>query len=70
MPDQVHALARWQDGRWSVDFRRELRPEAAQALVLHPGQRVQVACAVWNGAAGDSGARKSISIWQELVLDR
>jgi hypothetical protein len=30
---------------------------------------MQLACAVWNGAGGDHGARKSISIWQELILE-
>ncbi len=69
VPGEVHANAQWQDGRWSVVFRRALRPEHPGHVPLTPGRPVQLACAVWNGAAGDGGARKSISIWQELVLE-
>ncbi|HEX6881772.1 MAG TPA: c-type cytochrome [Planctomycetota bacterium] len=64
---EVEARAEWQAGRWSVVFRRVLVGDETPLLV--PGRTLQVACAVWNGAAGDAGARKSISIWQELVLD-
>lgn len=64
---EVSARAAWEDGRWSVVFRRALAAPAGQ-VPLVPGRPVQLACAVWNGAAGDAGARKSISIWQELVL--
>jgi mono/diheme cytochrome c family protein len=63
---EVSAEARWQDGRWSVVFRRALATDGQVALL--PGRPLQLSCAVWNGAAGDAGARKSISIWQELVL--
>lgn len=65
---EVHANARWQEGSWSVVFRRALRPLDGDPLAFVPERPLQVACAVWNGAAGDGGARKSISIWQELVL--
>lgn len=64
---EVEARAEWHDGRWSVVYRRTLEA-GPQGLSLRPGAPIQVACAVWNGAAGDAGARKSISIWQELVL--
>lgn len=67
VPGEVSARARWQDGGWSVVFQRSLAA-GAQQVPLVVGQPVQVSCAVWNGAAGDQGARKSISIWQELVL--
>jgi hypothetical protein len=29
---------------------------------------VPVAFAVWNGSAGDRDGKKSVSIWQELVI--
>ena len=66
----LEADARWQDGRWTVVFRRALRPGARGEVALAPGSSVQLSAAVWNGAAGDAGARKSISIWQELALAR
>jgi len=67
-PGEVAAHARWHAGEWSVVFSRALAPGTDQ-VPLRPGSTVQIACAVWNGAAGDDGAKKSISIWQELVLE-
>jgi hypothetical protein len=37
---------------------------------LSPGARVPVAFAVWNGSAGDRDGKKSVTIWQELVLEK
>jgi len=74
-PFEVSACARWQDdarsdeGGWAVVFKRSLTSAGPDEIALLPGSTLQVACAVWNGAAGDGGARKSISIWQELVLE-
>jgi DMSO reductase family type II enzyme heme b subunit len=65
---EVHVSARWEDDAWSVVFVRRLRCDDPGQVSLAPGARAQLACAIWNGAAGDEGARKSISIWQELVL--
>lgn len=67
---EVSAKASWQDGRWSVVFARPLAVQGPEQVPLAPGARVQLACALWNGAAGDGGAQKSISIWQELRLER
>jgi len=73
VPAEVQVDARWEHARWNVAFRRALQPASADsgasAVPLAPGSIVQVACAVWNGAAGDAGARKSISIWQELRIE-
>jgi len=33
-----------------------------------PGQTVRVAFAVWNGRAGDRDGKKSVTIWQDLVI--
>jgi hypothetical protein len=33
-----------------------------------PGQTVRVAFAVWNGHAGDRDGKKSVTIWQDLVM--
>jgi hypothetical protein len=32
------------------------------------GQTVRVAFAVWNGRAGDRDGKKSVTIWQDLVI--
>jgi len=66
---EVRCRARWEGGRWSVVFTRARAASGADQVPLGLGTPVQVACAVWNGANGDQGPRKSISIWQELVLE-
>lgn len=70
IPGEVRASAAWEAGKWSVVFRRRMYCPDTEQVSLLPGTSTQFACAIWNGAAGDHGARKSISIWQELVLER
>lgn len=53
---------------WALVVRRPLVPADPDELALRPGDRLQVACAAWNGSNGDHAADKSISIWQELLL--
>ena len=54
---------RTSDG-WSVQISRRL-PDG-----LAPGQRSQVAFAVWQGAHQEAGARKMRSVWVPLVLQK
>ncbi len=67
--DQVYAQAEWEAGHWSVVFRRSMLPVAQKHVSFRPDAPMQVACAIWNGAAGDSTGQKSISIWQRLTLE-
>jgi DMSO reductase family type II enzyme heme b subunit len=69
LPTPIGASPRWLDGAWSVVFARDLDGAGADEIAFPPGATVQAACAIWNGAGDDHGLRKSISIWQELVLD-
>jgi mono/diheme cytochrome c family protein len=55
---------------YRVIFRRSLAGTGASALTLVPGTTVPVAFAVWNGAAGDRDGKKSVTIWQQLQLDK
>jgi DMSO reductase family type II enzyme heme b subunit len=50
-------------------FSRSLSGERG-ATRLTPGDRVPVAFAVWNGSAGDRDGKKSVTIWQELLLEK
>jgi len=68
-PSDVAIGPRWSDGEWSVVFSRGLVPANAGDIELTAGGSAQVACAIWNGAAGDRGPQKSISIWHEFALD-
>jgi hypothetical protein len=56
-------------GAYRVVFRRELAHRGARAVTLVPGGTVPVSFAVWNGSAGDRDGKKSVTIWQELVLE-
>lgn len=66
----VHGRGYWADGKWSVVFRRALAPPADAEIdaAFNPGQKRLCAFAVWNGATGDRGGRKSISDWVELAI--
>ena len=50
-----------------MQFTRALAAEA-NTIRLEPGDAVPVAFAVWNGSAGDRDGKKSVTIWQELLL--
>lgn len=51
----------WAGGRWHVVLRAPRRPSGAGEPALDPDQARGMAVAVWMGAAGDRGGRKSPS---------
>jgi DMSO reductase family type II enzyme heme b subunit len=51
-------------------FRRTLAPSGQGAVALRPGTALPVAFAVWNGSAGDRDGKKSVTIWQELKVEK
>lgn len=56
-------------GGYRVMLRRDLAPRGAASVALRPGMTVPVGFAVWNGSAGDRDGKKSVTIWQDLVLE-
>jgi cytochrome c oxidase cbb3-type subunit 2 len=75
IPDQtVTAKGAYDIGTYRVIFRRAFKvtpkdPKAAKNLLdFMPGQTVRVAFAVWNGHAGDRDGKKSVTIWQDLII--
>jgi mono/diheme cytochrome c family protein len=56
-------------GAYRVMFSRALAA-ANGAVSLRPGAAAPVAFAVWNGSAGDRDGKKSVTIWQDLRLER
>jgi mono/diheme cytochrome c family protein len=56
-------------GTYRVAFGRQLQGAGERGVSLAPGQTVSVAFAIWNGSAGDRDGKKSVTIWQELVLE-
>jgi hypothetical protein len=65
----VAATGRYMTGSYVVQFTRPLAGGSGEVR-LSEGTRVPVAFAVWNGSAGDRDGKKSVTIWQELVLER
>ena len=57
-------------GSYLVQFTRAFQAAGKDAIALAPGDRVPVAFAVWNGNAGDRDGKKSVTIWQELLLEK
>lgn len=65
----VDARGVYATGAYRVVFRRALDGKGERAVTLRPGQTVPVAFAVWNGSAGDRDGKKSVTIWQDLVIE-
>lgn len=65
----VEATGVYATGSYQVQFTRSLAGTGT-AIRLVPGERVPVAFAVWNGSAGDRDGKKSVTIWQELLLEK
>jgi mono/diheme cytochrome c family protein len=64
----VEANGVYSTGSYRVMFKRPLRGQGKSAATLKPGTATPVAFAIWNGSAGDRDGKKSVTIWQELVL--
>jgi hypothetical protein len=65
----VQARGVYATGAYRVLFLRPLAGRGNGAAGLAPGTTIPVAFAVWNGSAGDRDGKKSVTIWQELVLE-
>jgi mono/diheme cytochrome c family protein len=65
----VEARGVYGTGTYRVVLRRALEGRGAQAVTLAPARTVPVSFAVWNGSAGDRDGKKSVTIWQDLVLE-
>lgn len=64
----IGAVPAWAEGRWRVVLRRSLAPRAPGEIDLRPPVSITMAFAVWNGSADDRGARKSISVWHDVLI--
>jgi mono/diheme cytochrome c family protein len=65
----VSAKGLWKDNRWTVVLRRPLGVKADAGVPLAPGDKLSIAFALWNGAAGDRNGQKLISIWHDLQVE-
>jgi mono/diheme cytochrome c family protein len=66
----VEATGVYSTGAYRVLFRRPLAAPGERSASLRPGSTVAVSFAIWNGSAGDRDGKKSVTIWQDLVVER
>lgn len=67
--DQVEARGVWQDGAWTVVFKRNLEAKEEERIRFTPGKIANIAFAVWDGKYRDRNGQKMVSIWNELILE-
>jgi cytochrome c oxidase cbb3-type subunit 2 len=67
--DAVEAHGEFGTSSYRVVFRRTLTADGDGAVDLSPGASVPVAFAIWNGSAGDRDGKKSVTVWQDLVIE-
>jgi len=65
---EVMGRGMWENGVWTVIFKRPLKAvEADNGVSFASGKRLS-ALSIWDGSKGDRGGRKSISDWIELDI--
>jgi len=64
----VVAHSQWQDGHWTVVMHRPMTADA-RGIKLTVGERLSLACAVWDGAHDDRDGQKRFTIWHDLILE-
>lgn len=62
------ALGIWKEGRWTVVFSRPLTTDDVNDYQFKPGEKGQLAFAVWQGGADNRGGRKHWANWTAYQL--
>ncbi|MDP2645552.1 MAG: ethylbenzene dehydrogenase-related protein [Desulfobacterales bacterium] len=63
--------AEWENGQWTVIFRRPLTVNEPGSVRFDAGSRMPVAFAVWEGGRMESGGRKAVSpAWAEVEIQK
>ena len=60
-------IASYDQGEWSVIFKRPLRP--ASGAPFSPGEFMPVAFSVWDGFSRERGNRRGLTIWYSLYVE-
>jgi mono/diheme cytochrome c family protein len=62
----ITGVASYDQGEWSVIFKRPLRASSGAALV--PGQFMPIAFSVWDGFSRERGNRRGLTVWYSLYM--
>jgi mono/diheme cytochrome c family protein len=60
-------VASYDQGEWSVIFKRPLR--ASSAAAFSPGEFMPVAFSVWDGFSRERGNRRGLTVWYSLYVE-
>ena len=60
-------VASYDQGEWSVIFKRPLRPTSGAAF--SPGEFMPVAFSLWDGFSRERGSRRGLSLWFSLYVE-
>ncbi len=64
--DDLAGVASYDQGEWSVIFKRPLRP--ASGASLSPGEFMPIAFSVWDGFSRERGNRRGLTAWYSLYV--
>ena len=60
-------VASYDQGEWSVIFKRSLRPEAG--VPFSQGEFMPIAFSVWDGFSRERGNRRGLTVWYSLYVE-
>jgi hypothetical protein len=60
-------VANYDQGEWSVIFKRPLRPASGAAFT--PGEFMPIAFSVWDGFSRERGSRRGLSLWYSVYVE-
>jgi mono/diheme cytochrome c family protein len=63
----VTGVASYDQGEWSVIFKRPLRPTSGAAFT--PGEFMPIAFSVWDGLSRERGNRRGLTVWESVYLE-
>jgi mono/diheme cytochrome c family protein len=63
----VTGVANYDQGEWSVIFKRPLRVTSGASL--SPGEFMPIAFSLWDGFSRERGNRRSLSLWYSLYVE-
>jgi mono/diheme cytochrome c family protein len=62
----VTGVASYDQGEWSVIFKRPLRPTSGAAF--SPAQFMPIAFSVWDGLSRERGNRRGLTVWHSIYV--
>ena len=63
----VTGVASYDQGEWSVIFKRPLRATAGAPFT--PGEFMPIAFSVWDGFSRERGSRRGLTVWESLYVE-